>query len=104
MAYKITNGQAYWAEVQQFNVDLFGAHEGKYILEEKIISGLKYGEDAYWSKEDLDQVGQTTHEVYFRTENGAPGDRVKNLEKFLLVLENYGQWKKEKKVYENSTI
>ena len=99
MAYKIVQGTSCWQEVNRFEVDLFGAFEGKYLLEERIVSSLKYGEDAYLTSEEQRVLGGTEYEVYHRREDGGPGGKVVALECYLLVLENYRQWNKERVRY-----
>jgi len=91
MAYKIVQGDSYWQEVNRFEVDLFGAFEGKYLLEKRTVSALKSSEDK--------GPGTTDYEVYHRREDGNASYKVGALECYLLVLENYRQWNKERVRY-----
>ena len=95
MAFKITQGDSFWQEIHRYNVDLFGAFEGKYVLEERRVQGLMYGDGHCLTEEQKNKIGQIEIEVYHRDGDGKIGGKAQTLEVYLLVLENYNQWKKE---------
>ena len=79
MAYKIKQiKQIISAEIRTIEIDLYGAFEGPYILEERLYTD-----------------GQLESESFHRKPDGTKGDRVENLDTHLQLLYNYNQWQKE---------
>jgi hypothetical protein len=79
MAYKIKEQSVSLAEIHTYQVDLFGAFEGKYFMEERLFTG------------------QSECESFHANKDGERGARVENLDTHLQLLYNLNQWKKGKR-------
>ena len=79
MAYKIEQTQSALAEISQYAVNLYGAFEGKYLLERRVFAGY------------------VEVETYYSDTDGHKGRPTENIDIHELILDNYIQWQKEKK-------
>ena len=82
MAYTIKEGEKHSVTLQRYEVNLYGAFEGKYILEEMLCQN---------------NTNDKSYRVYFRNGDDQCGRPVENLDIHNLILDNYRQWQKEKK-------